>query len=933
MEGFHDCLDSSTRTCSQTNVTGATYKLSPLAQCPEIRAKLSETGNAPTISKRPPTTFLDTEDWGLYLRVCCQIQQIKVKYGCTEKEAELMIHSERIGRCGRLIRLIIAFNRLYVEYSKLVGYVSRKSINADSNQKYLTENTGSPKIFVETGEAGNKMFVVRDPVCQPGFIHSASDHGDMGTLAVEDASNMAGTTRKSPVVSDYTRNLELDYNSKYRSCASQCSPDKAKPNMRAGTVFNSCSTSIGFKSSNRTPRSTEAESSSWLSSRGFRWWCRPTRKMTSPNSSKHAQEALKLSKQLETSVNFSNKHKFSEEASQEYFDQIRRDPVENSMAVYQSVSYQWRIEHRMQFQNESNKDLSPEQQQSGKGLVDLVPLENDILPTIRLPIALELVLPKMQRQIKNIMCNCQYLCDPLEVAAELRQMNYDSEACIAYFHKTRPLREVIHEFLPKTHITKTDTNQYPHSQALATLRLQSTLHLDKSTFQKFLLNLRTQLTALRTAQQDATRHLNRLRQFSLGMNAHLAKALEETLISQVCTCPQFEKIISNNRTNLPFAQLSKLVQENHSLKMTLRMEENRRKTMFNMMQEYLGNIRVYCRCRAIPHTRSCIEVPSLDTVLFANGTEGGIEQYKFDRVFDCHASQAEVYTELAPIVCSFLDGYNVCFLTYGGEASGKTYTLLGAGGGGGGCPSEKNGIVYRALCNALAERDTRQHDWDYCLTVAVIEIYNENVTDLLGNETGVNLHVDSGLERMMDALSTLPIEMETDIEDLLNLCRTKRRIGHTALNSQSSRSHLIILTRLNAQSRIHETKFCSTLALCDLAGFEDIIKADTLGDPILVKEAGYINRSLTALNRVFMSLRTQDPNTVSYRDSKLTYLLKPFFTFSGKCILIVTIRNDKGNLASTQSSLRFGRESRGVTLGRARRQLNLDRFLNDTSLT
>ncbi|KAA3681554.1 kinesin family member C2/C3 [Paragonimus westermani] len=928
MESLHDYLDSSTRTCSQTNVAGATYGLSPQAKCPKIRAKLCETASAPTISKRPPTAFLDTEDWGLYLRVCCQIQQIKAKYGCTEKEAEQMIHSERIGRWGRLIRLIIAFNRLYVEYSKLVGYVSCKLINADSNQKYLTENTGSPKIFAETGEDENKMFVVKGPVCQPGFTQSASDRGDMGTLAVEYASTIAGTTRKSLVVGDHTRNLELGYNSKYRSCVSQCSPDKAKPNRRSGTVFNSSSTSIGFKSSNRKPPSTQAESSRWLSSRGFPWCCRSTKKLTSPNSSKHAHEALKLSKQLETTVNFSNKHKFSEESSQEYFDQIRRDPVENSVVVYQLVSYQWRIEHRTQFQNESIKDLPPEEQQSGKRLVDLVHLGNDILPTIRLPIALELVLPKMQRQIKNIMCSCQYLCDPLEVAAELRQMNYDTEACIAYFHKTRPLREVIHEFLPKTHITKTDANQYPHSQPLATWGLQSTLHLGRNTFQKFLMNLRTQLTALRTAQQDATRHLNRLRQFSLGMNVQLEQALKETLVSQLCISPQVEKIISNNRTDLPFSQLSKLVQENRSLKMTLRMEENRRKTMFNMMQEYLGNIRVYCRCRAIPHARSCIEVPSLDTVLFANGTEAGIEQYKFDRVFDCHASQAEVYTELAPIVCSFLDGYNVCFLTYGGEASGKTYTLLGAGG----FSSEANGIVYRALCNALAERDTRQHDWNYCLSVAVIEIYNDNVTDLLGNETGVNVHVDSGLERMMDALSTLPIEMETDIEDLLNLCRAKRRIGHTALNSQSSRSHLIILTRLNAQSRVHETKFCSILALCDLAGFEDIIKADTLGDPTLAKEAGYINRSLTALNRVFMSLRTQDPNTVSYRDSKLTYLLKPFFTSSGKCILIVTIRNDKGNLASTQSSLRFGRESRGVTLGRARRQLNLDRFLNDTSL-
>ncbi|VEL42806.1 unnamed protein product, partial [Protopolystoma xenopodis] len=335
---------------------------------------------------------------------------------------------------------------------------------------------------------------------------------------------------------------------------------------------------------------------------------------------------------------------------------------------------------------------------------------------------------------------------------------------------------------------------------------------------------------------------------------------------------------SVNNTESLCGQVGKLTQENSALKTMLRLEEHRRKMVFNMMQEYLGNIRVYCRCRGIPHAPSCVEVRSSDAITLAlglspaglaaasgsgyavgvtglgisgagggsgsggvgavggcGGSGGGVatEEYKFDRVFDVHATQADVYAEISTLVCSFLDGYNVCFLTYGGEASGKTYTLLG---GLNGAP-ETQGIAQRALQTVLNEREARRAEWDCRLTVATIEVYNDTFIDLLSGETGLHLRVDLGLERMMDYLHTVPIQTERDVHDLLCVCRVRRRTGKTALNPTSSRSHLVLLIRLHSRSRLHDNEYCSVLALCDLAGFEDIIKADTLGDPTLAKEA------------------------------------------------------------------------------------------------
>lgn len=94
---------------------------------------------------------------------------------------------------------------------------------------------------------------------------------------------------------------------------------------------------------------------------------------------------------------------------------------------------------------------------------------------------------------------------------------------------------------------------------------------------------------------------------------------------------------------------------------------------------------------------------------------------------------------MAPLIQSCMDGYNVCIFAYGQTGSGKTYTMVCLG-----CeplsltvaslgrvqegPSNDRGVNYRALDLLFRVVHERAGDWEYRVTVSVVEIYNEMVS-------------------------------------------------------------------------------------------------------------------------------------------------------------------------------------------------------------
>lgn len=50
--------------------------------------------------------------------------------------------------------------------------------------------------------------------------------------------------------------------------------------------------------------------------------------------------------------------------------------------------------------------------------------------------------------------------------------------------------------------------------------------------------------------------------------------------------------------------------------------------------------------------------------------------FMFDRVWRADATQADVFSDVEPMVSGAVEGYNVCIMAYGQTGSGKTFTMV-----------------------------------------------------------------------------------------------------------------------------------------------------------------------------------------------------------------------------------------------------------------
>merc|ERR1711898_9803 len=92
--------------------------------------------------------------------------------------------------------------------------------------------------------------------------------------------------------------------------------------------------------------------------------------------------------------------------------------------------------------------------------------------------------------------------------------------------------------------------------------------------------------------------------------------------------------------------------------------------------------------------------------------------------------QEDIYSETRPLITSVLDGYNVCIMAYGQTGAGKTWTMMG--------PPDNPGVNRRAIKDLFAQCDAKKDTADFKISVAMTEVYNENLQDLLFKGKGEN---------------------------------------------------------------------------------------------------------------------------------------------------------------------------------------------------
>ncbi|CAI2726091.1 unnamed protein product [Schistosoma spindalis] len=412
------------------------------------------------------------------------------------------------------------------------------------------------------------------------------------------------------------------------------------------------------------------------------------------------------------------------------------------------------------------------------------------------------------------------------------------------------------------------------------------------------------------------------------------------------------------------------------------------------------NVEVFCRVKpSYSQGISCIEVCDEKTIKSVGHRSGNKKEtsHSFTCVISPDAGQDVVFQKVAfPVVTDFLHGKKGLLFTYGVTGSGKTYSMEGSSKDPGILPRSLdvifnsigqfqtkkhvvkpdgfNGFIIQSEADALMDRhrsDFQQRSrlpksdvksvnmvertresisvnvpWKslFAVFVSLIEVYNNSIYDLLQdvsdlpgrNLTTRILREDS--QRNVYVYGGVEVEVKSADEALDVFCagQKRRRIGQTALNVESSRSHCVFTIRLVRTG--YDTKYdeavqdkesvvISHLCLVDLAGSERTSRSGTQGNRL--KEASNINNSLMNLRKCIKALRDIQTNgsksrgttttpvghtrVVPYRDARLTYLFKNFFEGDGRVAMLVCIQQAPEEYEETMHVLKFAETSQELT--------------------
>ena len=312
--------------------------------------------------------------------------------------------------------------------------------------------------------------------------------------------------------------------------------------------------------------------------------------------------------------------------------------------------------------------------------------------------------------------------------------------------------------------------------------------------------------------------------------------------------------------------------------------------------------------------------------------------YKFNFILDQNSQQNDAYQYSASfLVNNIFEGFNSTLFAYGSTGSGKTYTMMG---------TETNpGIVFRCINQILNIMENNGINTQYDLQITYFEIYNENIYDLLSGEDKNNAKLRKMVENttkinkdddlikfnnkknnnglynkfFLMGLTKKIINSQEEAFQIITEANTKRSIGVTSQNTNSSRSHCVLQinivnksinsdnleNNLNNDNLIEDkesTKY-GKFILIDMAGNEKVAEIKPNTDNF------FINKSLFTLTNCINGLiNNKNSNYIPWRDSKLTRLLKDSLTGNSKVVMIANISPSLLVIDDTYNTLNFAKK-------------------------
>ena len=255
---------------------------------------------------------------------------------------------------------------------------------------------------------------------------------------------------------------------------------------------------------------------------------------------------------------------------------------------------------------------------------------------------------------------------------------------------------------------------------------------------------------------------------------------------------------------------------------------------------------------------------------------------------------------------------------------------------------EEQGLIPRFLFdlfeNLNDSTNSKLEKRKYNLTVSFLEIYGEDIYDLLceNNSNGANgtdrsdsrssltiRENESGMV-FVQGQQELQIQSASQAIDLLTAGSSQRITAATAMNAGSSRSHAVFTVCLqqniistSGEGDTMEHTIKSKLTFVDLAGSERIKR--TCAEGQRMKEGIQINSGLFNLGQVINGLADDQrlqkgikPQYIPYRNSKLTHLLKDALGGNSQTLFLACVSPAESNESETHSTLMYAKQARNI---------------------
>jgi centromeric protein E len=283
--------------------------------------------------------------------------------------------------------------------------------------------------------------------------------------------------------------------------------------------------------------------------------------------------------------------------------------------------------------------------------------------------------------------------------------------------------------------------------------------------------------------------------------------------------------------------------------------------------------------------------------------------FAFDQVFGPETTNAVVFQKVArDLVNSAMNGINATIFAYGQTSSGKTHTMKGN--------AEAPGVIPLSV-QTLFQFIEQAPGREFLLRVAYMEIYNEEVTDLLNPASGrLAVRVDPQKGAYVEAREQI-VTCPEELLKAMDLGERNRHVGATNMNEHSSRSHTIFRITIESRERSVQRSASvggqsdagpvkvASLHLVDLAGSERIRHTGAEGERR--KEGAAINKSLLNLGLVMQKLSEGkgDREHVPYRNSKLTHILSSALGGNSRTAIVCNITPASLHADESTSTLKF----------------------------